>query len=255
MAEKLKEIINNRIVGIMAFGNSIKELEKYIIELKNYDICWATLNAFPVMEDYILSKIDKQLDIVFDCSTVIESQIMKYEDLRLPRLDNFLARNYNNCWLTSYGITRDLKAMNRGSILEEYKDKIIIVDNIFPTDCIPYFMSVPNSITLLIGAMMYGKAKKIILFGYDGFNGFPEDAINSYYHPELAKKEQLIALGGYSDSNLNLGTHLFKKNFTRIYNDYRQLFGNVEIINCSFNSVYDNIRKIKYENLKEILDE
>ena len=40
MINKLKNIIGNRIVCIVAFGKSVKELENHIEKLKNYDVCW-----------------------------------------------------------------------------------------------------------------------------------------------------------------------------------------------------------------------
>jgi len=250
----LSSIINNRIVGIMAHGSSIERLESYIGGLKNYDICWASLGLFTVMEDYILNKINKKLDIVMDCSTVSESLQSNYEEnIRLPRILNFLSRNTNNLWITTHGLIRDIVSKRRPTWLSTYNNTIFEVDDIFPTTDRPFYMSVPNSLTLLVAAALAGGAKKIILFGCDGYTE-SENNLHTYYQPILQRIERLHALGDIMNEGIVRDSINFEKRFGLCVDIYKKLFNNnAEIINCSPNSIYSCIKKIDYNQLESEL--
>lgn len=253
--DRLKDIIQNRTVCILNHGKSIEKLENYITELKDKNICWASLGLFPVMEEFILSKINKQLDIVFDCATVAESFLRNYElHIRIPRIDRFLSRNYNNIWITSFGIVRDtIKGLKLIDFWIKHNSKTFIVDNIFPKNRIGCYMDVPNSITLLIASLLYGNAKRIIIFGLDGYKS-SENNINSYYKPELHQKEHLLATGNIGNTGLVRDTIDFETRFSNILNMYRSLFkNNASIYNCSNNTIYTCIEKINIEQLKDLI--
>lgn len=251
--EKLKRIINNRVVCILAHGKSIEQLEQNIEQFKDLDICWASVGLFTIMEDFILSKINKHLDIVFDCASVSESNMNYYEnEVRLPRLEKFLSRNENNLWITTHGIIRDiLKGLNKTDFLDKFRNKIFVVDSLFPTNT-SHYMSVPNSITLLIASAIAGGAKRIILFGFDGYKGDPEKGIDSYYKSEFHIQERLKALGSVIDEGINRDTINFENNFIKIWTEYVFLFkreGKLGIVNCSPNSCYSVIPKTDYEEV------
>ena len=251
----LQKIINNRICAIMAHGKSIEKLENKITDLKKYDICWTSLSVFNIMEEFILSKINKHLDIVFDCATVPDSLKENYEkNVRLPRLAEFLERNENNLWITTFGIERDtLRSLNNNWFLAKFQHKIFIVDYIFPKLKRGFYMDVPNSICLLIAALLYGGAKKIILFGFDGCTK-KDNNIDTYYKPEYHKKEHLVAIGKVGNTALYRDTLDFQQRFPILLDHYRKLFNNnAEIINCSPNSFYTVIRRITYEELEQCL--
>ena len=76
---KLSPIINRRPVFLLSHGASIYELERTILEYKDKDICWVSIGLFTNMEKYILSKIGKRLDVVFDCASVPEGFRKNYE--------------------------------------------------------------------------------------------------------------------------------------------------------------------------------
>ena len=164
---KLKVLINDRPVAILAHGKSIKELENYIEKFQKYDICWTSLGVFNMMEDFILSKINKKLDIVYDSATVSGGLLEYYETkVRLPRIREFVTRNVNNVWITTEGVIKDSVYKYDPALYLHNKDKITIVDRLFfarrPAD----YMDVPNSLTLLIASMLAGNCSKIILFGF-----------------------------------------------------------------------------------------
>jgi len=247
------KVINNKICCVLAHGKSIEKLEDFIINLKDYNICWVGIGLFTIFEEFILSKINKHLDIVFDCASVADSFLYKYENkVRLPRLEKFLEREENNLWVTTWGIIRDSVKKFKADWLIKYKSKIFVVDNIFPQNKIGFYMSVPNSVCLLIAFLLFAQAKKIILFGLDG--SLKENNIDTYYKSEYHKKEHLAALGSIGNTALKRDTLNFNNKFPTLLNLYRQLFNNnAEIINCSPNSKITVIKNISYEDLKNYL--
>lgn len=250
---KLQKIINGRPVCMLVHGKSIVELEQYIHLLKDKDICWASTGVFPMMEEFILSSIGKKLDIVFDCATVAPHLFKDYEfGVRLPRIDEFLSREENNLWCTSFGIIRDTIRPLVPIWETKYADKIQLIDNLVHPDVIPRFMDAPNSATLMIGTLLGGGASKIIVFGLDGYNGPVACPPEEYYHPELIVEERKLAIGNINDENINRDTNNLLKLFPEKLMMYREFFGNnAEVINCSSRTIYDFLPKIKYEQLLE----
>jgi len=250
----LKKIINNRTCFILAHGKSIEKLEEKIVDLKKYNICYVSLSLFNVIEEFILSKINKHLDIVFDSATVSDSFLVNYEKVRLNRLSKFLERKENNLWITTFGIERDsIRGLNNNWFLEKHQNKMFIVDYIFPSSLRGNLMSVPNSVCLLIASLLYGGAKKIILFGFDGCLK-QENNLDTYYKPEYHKEEHLLATGKEGNTGLYRDTLNFQQVFPILLHQYRNLFkNNAEILNCSPNSAYTVIKKISYEELEKCL--
>lgn len=256
MNTKISEIINNRPVALVLQGKSVNELESRIQEFKDLNICWVALGLFTTIEEFILSKINKQLEIVFDCATVPESRLYSYEtNERLPRLDRFLSRNTNNLWITSNGIIRDtIKGLHQESFFNKHYNKIFIVDNLFPKKNISDYMNVPNSAALFLGALISGNPKNIVIFGLDGYSGNVNEGINSYYRPQYASMERQNALGSISDEGISRDTNNFISKFPTVLKKYRKLFNNyIEIYNCSPNSLYKIPKNISYNEALKIL--
>ena len=251
--ERLKKIINNRVVAVIAHGKSVEELEKRIEEFKKFDICWATLNQFPIMEKFILNKIDKQLDIVFDSSTITRDLAEEFEkSVRIPRLKEFLERKYKNMWITTEGVLKwYLLPFGYKDFLFKHNRKILIIDDLIPKQ----FLSVPNSLTLLLSSVAIGGAKTILLFGADGCTGNYIDNIKSFYKPEYQAKERMMSIGNIIDSSVTRDAEDFQHRFMRIYHTHCQLHNIVPptIINCSENSTYRIFQKLEYKELEKWL--
>ena len=250
--ESVKKVIRNRPVCIMSHGNSIAELENHIEEFRDKDICWMSFSVFPIMEKYILSKIGKDLDIVFDCATVPHARIEHYElTQRVPRLEDFLSRSKDKIWITSHGIIRDCITPYYPYFLDKYYDQITLIDSFFPSNETAKYMDVPNSVCFLIASALAGGASKVIIFGLDGSR---DNGVESYYKHEYHMIERKSALGDYQDAGIPRDTKGFQERVTIILERYRNLFNNkAEIFNCSPQSLYDVLPKIKYNELENIL--
>ena len=257
---KLQEIINNKPLVICLQGKSIQELEDRIEEFKDLNICWGAMNRFDVYQKYILNKIDKKLQIVMDVGEV--PYVEAYEKaIRVPRWKNYL-KDSDNILITSREIIENIKQYADWNMLEEYSDRLIIIE-----ECrkIP----VPNSIMLYLMCLAKFNVSKIILFGFDGF-GNPKafkdtpvwdgtelayehqnKSLSSYYKQEAVLEERRA---GYQDeraSDLHSNCPTYNdqaiKTLTKFCQDNNLQFP--EIINCSINSLYTIHRKISYDQL------
>lgn len=254
---RLKKIINKRTVGIIAQGKSINELETRMHEFKDYDVCWMGTGQFDTVEKFIMEPVGKSLDIVFDSSSIPESRVPIYErTMRIPRLEYYLSKDPSKLWITSHGIYRDaIQQLKLYDFWEKYKEQALIVDSIFPRDEIPFYMDVPNTLSMAAGVALAGGAKNIILFGCDGYTGPVNtgEGILTYYRPEEVKKERMAALGSIEDPGINRDTGAFQKRFKEVYMRYANLFNNCpDVYNCSPITLYTHIRKINYDQALEL---
>jgi len=247
----LDNIINGRTVAICAHGISIETLENRIEEFKDYDICWASLNLFTIVEDNILNKIGKRLDLMLDTSTIAKPLMAKFErDRRIPRLTEFLSRGDNNMWLTTEGLLRDqIRPLGYEDLLNKYWLKILALDKIYSP------LSVPNSISLLLCAAAVGGARNIVLFGYDGYWGTYQDNISSYYKSDEVAIERQYAVGNKVDSDVAKDTVNFNRYFWNIYQKWCSKYEikPVDIFNCSTKSLYDIFPKVTYDQVHQVL--
>ena len=245
--EKIKDIIKGRPVAILLHGSSVDELEQRIESFRNVDICWSALGNFPVFEKYILSKINKRLDFIFDCATVPESRYDIYEPVRQKRILDYLAREDNNMWVTAHGMIRD----QFNNIIP---DKTAIVDRIFPREEVGPYMNVPNSATLHIAAALYGGASAIYIFGLDGYVGDVELGYKFYYKPEETYKERMLALGRLEDPGINRDSMVFDDRIPGIIHKYKFLFRTTApIYNVSPVTIYKSFEKISYMDAIQLL--
>jgi hypothetical protein len=159
-------------------------------------------------------------------------------------------------WITSHGIYRDaIQRLKLYDFWEKYKEQTLIVDTLWPRDEIPKYMDVPNTLTMACGTAIAGGAKKIILFGCDGYTGPVNtgEGILTYYRPEEVKKERMAALGSIEDPGINRDTGAFQKRFKECYLRYANLFNNCpDVYNCSPITLYDHMRKINYDQALEL---
>ena len=248
---KLREIINNRTVILMFHGKSIEELEYCIEELKELDVCYASLNCFEIMENFILSKINKQLDYVYDSADVEYQYLQNFNaKLRIPRLNQYLSRNKNNLWITAYGVIRNLiRECGYEDFVFKYLDKVLLIDYLNIN------FKVPSSSFLLIGLTAICNPEKIILCGFDGYKGSIEKNIDSYYKKEIYKKQRLLATGSLNKTNIIIDTKKFEVSGLYYLKDYcnRYKIEPPKIYNCSLKSHFTIFPKISYKDLKKVI--
>jgi hypothetical protein len=114
-------------------------------------------------------------------------------------------------------------------------------------------------LTLLISSVAIGGAKKIILFGVDGYRGVNADNLNSFYKPELQAEERKLAIGDELGTGIVTDTNNFIVKFWGLYRQHCRV-NHVEpapIFNCSDHpTIYRKLfNNIKYSKLKEVINE
>lgn len=245
---RLKKLIDNRTVGIILHGRSIKELE---MRIKEYwkDICWISINQYGLVE-HILEPIDKRLSIVY-CSSFNEL-IRRQKDIK-----KFLKRKEDNLFITTLHATYHL---NNEELINKYHDKIIFAKDI------KYIGGIsPNSLTVLLYSLVNADVKKIILFGADGLlapvEEKREDGVfisDSYYKKNELRRES-------REWNLVIDTERFNQHFADTLRALcKDQMKGLEIYNCSPISVLHPHRyneaedakfffKVDYNQVKKVL--
>jgi hypothetical protein len=256
--ERIANIIKERTCCVISKGKSIEELEKKIELFRNKNICWVIQNRFDYIEEGILKKIGKSVDIVSDCATVSKPQIFEKE-VRYPRFYNYLMRNETSLLATSETVLNEiLKYKKEKDInLRDYFDKqIVTIDSLFsiPNCNKSIWNPPPNSFTLLLAFLIAGYAKKIIIFGLDGATT-NEGILKTYYRPDIVTQERRLAFGDERPGTVANDGADFAIRWGEIFELYKTSFNNpnVEIINCSPNTIFNTFRKINYDELEKEL--
>lgn len=253
----IENIIKGKIVGIMSHGASISKLEEKIDLLRDKDIVWCSFNYWDLMEDCILSKINKKLDIVLDCAMTINYHYGKFDNIRKYekeiRIPNFI-KLLNRGTLTI--TNRDL-IKNKYGVLFNNEDFYKQYGNLFTymEDLNIQYPEMPyNTLSRLLAITLIGKPKKIILFGLDGYMG-ENRGLETYYKPRLWLKRKELLDEVVMKPKFK---HMLRDDTIDAQNNYLKYCKTVcevhninlpEIVNCNPNSIIDVFRKINYEEL------
>lgn len=251
--EKLKELIKGKTCCVLTPGKSLTILEERIEEFKDLDVVWIGMNYCDHIEEAILKKIDKQFDMISDCTTVAIPQ--NYEPERIQRYEKFLGRGTNLLFISDLVKVECFQKFGRIDILEKYADKIATIDDVFTGPDYPQeiWNKPPNSITLLFAALIAGMAKKVIMFGFDGRLESNYNSIDSYYKADIIKEHRVKAYGQYLNiGSLTSDSKDFNVKFIHLLQMYKAIYSNpnIEIINCSPDSIYTAFKKINYDQVK-----
>lgn len=238
---KLRNIVSNKICAIVAHGKSIEELEKHIVDFKDFDLCWCGMNYFIPTEN-ILKKVGKMFDVIFDSS--LTENAKNYElNWRLPKLTEYLSRNYNNCFLTlSHNLPPVWQAVGKGEFATIFQNKIVYGEDLgFNTD--QFCVSIP----LFISCLVVEGAKAVIVFGMDAnVNG-----VEGYYRPDLMIEDKKMAGHEKFFINVKGDAHNVNTSYIKVLDEIckSKTIKKPEIINVSPNSAITIFKKMNYNEV------
>jgi len=257
---RLVDKIKNKIVCIVLHGKSIEELENRIEEFNNDNICWVSMNTFDIVQNNILNKINKQLDIIYHFSLhrgniEIEVQI---PNLKQAIDKGSLLITNKNLFIDAY--TR----LQQEEFINEYKDKVLLLDDIKTKANIPLEKveaGLPTICYILYSLIIMG-ASKIIVFGFDGSDyDINTSDMNSYYKSDIVfsrtvlPKEKVENLAKGFLGSIGYDTLSINNNFLAIYEKIKSSFNLSElpiILNCS---PISKIKVFKIIDYNEALEE
>lgn len=250
------EMIKGNTCLVFASGKSLEEFERRKEEFKDLRAIWVGLNYFKLSEDFILKKISKRFNIVFDCAEVSHPEIYEPQH-RVPILNEYLSRKEPNFWITAYNLLKQMRQTGQNEFVQKHKNKIVILNEILLLPEFPTEVKVrpPNSLSYLLSVLTYWKAKKIIIFGFDGLlkddNRSNEENIQTYYKAEFVRQERILGCGWLHPGILAWDSEQFDERFPKIFEIYKEIFkSNTEIVNCSPKTIIKCLRTINYDQLK-----
>ena len=176
--ERFESVVAGRDVAILLQGPSIRQLEERIGELAGEDICYASLNQFPQIDERVLSKIGERLDVVMVGNPL---SFVKHEE----QVYEFLARDENNMLAGTDFMTTtvDVNKFGGKTFRERFDSKLIYFDcqHYYPPTLIrPLHFSSGNTLSVLIPFLLLAKPRRIFIFGSDG-GGDPTSNDGAYF--------------------------------------------------------------------------
>lgn len=177
-----------KTILIVIHGKSVEELERRITDFKDLNVHWGSMSTFHIPQKYILDKINKKFDIVFDSSTV-KNEIEYETRLRLPRLRKYFDTTDGKyiCTRTDKNNLYNLRSVIDSPFNNSYRDRIIYTEDI-GIDPNPFCVS----LHLYIACLAKLGYERIVLFGADG-GGIEGNNIASYYKSEEILEDKKIA--------------------------------------------------------------
>ncbi len=239
--------IKNKTCLVVLLGKSVEELEERIESFKDADIVWCSISNFDIPQKYILDKINKKIEIVYDSGTVANAE--DYErKYRLPRLSKYLDKEENNLYISTNNDKNNLYELRERIAPEfnlKYRNKIIYTSEIGID---------PNSfcvsLHLYIACLYKLGCSQVILFGADGDKPHTyNNHIDSYYKSDLIKADKIAC--GNLVYNLVGDSDNINKSYVPLLT---KTLGYVpEVLNCSLDSSYSVFKKVSYDKVINLL--
>ena len=239
--EQVQQRLNRRPVLILLHGKSIAELEDNIVDMKDLNVCYCSINYFTLIEEHILNRIDRRLDFVYDSSFIPDEYRQNFEcKYRLPRVKGFLDSSKDKFFITTKGnLERMCVDTGNEDFIVKYENQIFLIDDL------PLNLNAPNSAILLVGVCIALQVPFITVLGFDGFKGtVQEDLLQSYYKSDLyIKNHRYPSVGNIEPSLLPTETLNIEARGLGIIQQYCRDLGVFmpKIYNCSPNTIYKEL--------------
>lgn len=241
------EIINSHQPVVLLNGPSIKDILKHINKLSDKKILFYAINNKFILEDAILSKINKKVD-VWQVTCTIEIKRFAQE------IVDFLSRKESFLFLTnSEALSKISDVLDLNKDIIDFS-KIFLMDNI----CYNLYKTIDgnynpsqwgkiNSLGSLLSFLTLSRSKSpIYLFGCDGISESSENNENTYFHQKevIKRRKEINNSGIYKDMQL----------FNEKWHEISQIFFTDrgfkirKILNVNPNSHYTCFDLISYED-------
>lgn len=215
--QRIKEIINDRPVGILLPGHSAKILEDNIWKLSD-TYCWIGINKFSVMEMNILHKVDLHFEIAF----IIADGFFD-DSYEMAYIRRFLERPERNLVITK--CKESVRNRYPDDMVNKYPDKVLLANEDAKSGGI--------SLSILLKILEREGCKKVVLFGADGYS-------DNKNEPYYRNNEQYP---------VNPKTRTDRQPpDTQSLNETHKI-GKMPVLNCNMNSHYETFKKIEIGEL------
>ena len=244
--EAFKRIVGNRDIALLVHGPSIRQLEERIGELAGQDVCYASLNQFPRMEESMLPKIGEKLDLVMIGNPLSFSE---HEE----QIYEFLSRDDDNMFITSEFATTGMDAarVGNGGFKQAFASKLIYFESQFyypPMPARPLHFPSGNTLSVLLPFLLLGEPRRIFLFGSDG-GGDSKSRNGAYFFSDAPESDVDHRRVTETYRRLRLDARQCDQNVGPSMITVSAMYGvpMPEVYNVCLDSAYEAFPKISYD--------
>src|ERR1700736_5240322 len=163
--QRLSEIVGSRDVLVMAQGPSFAQFAERMQEFADFDFAIATLNSFPPIEHELSKGLGRTADLLLLTHPgSIQSWHGEFEAFVDRPSQNLVATTrYALSALSEFGINED-------EFVSHHDNRFLVVvgDGGPPLPARPLHFESGSTLSLLIPLLLFGRPKRIFLFGADG---------------------------------------------------------------------------------------
>ncbi len=237
--ERLKQLVDKKVVCILLHGASLKKLEQNPQILDRPNLVIAGMNNFYGTEQKILNRIGRDYDLLL-CTSTMEIP-RRYDDI-----SRALDTNPKALFITTLlAISSMLTPI---PFVEKYRERIILVPQIPPWTGT---VNQPPSLCVYLKALTEANPHKVVLFGCDGAPaGITADKQKqSYWNPGMFD-------GTGRPTQISLDTSLFNTHYMVDYKEpLHKMFGRtLGVINCNTESHITQFPVVPYSEIGEYLE-
>lgn len=227
--ERLARLVRGKVVGFLLHGSSASAFPQFVAEASGSDVVWVTVNHFALLEERLLRPIGQTFSAVFCCA---DGEMER----RLADLIGFLQRPKPKLL-----ITRSDHLRAHAAKLEPHRAHIALTK-------LPPIWPYPNSLTVFLRLLVQAGARRVVLFGSDGYLGEDDVSIHTYVGAEQFVREKRY-------SGILLDTLLFNAHMPRVLARWQERLGDAfpEIVNCSPGTLIQAFLTIPYANAADAL--
>lgn len=167
--ERLRRIIRKRDVFVFVHGPSVRDFEARISAFAGRDICFMTGHSFAFFETALLSKIERQVELVMVTNFMTMSR-------HYDQVQAYVKRSGANMLLTGRHCLDlcTIDGMDSAKFEQQFDDKLLIFPTpgsfAVPRPDSPLSFPIGNTLACMLPFLVIGEAKRVFIFGADGIS-------------------------------------------------------------------------------------
>jgi tetratricopeptide (TPR) repeat protein len=164
--QRISDVIGGRDLFVMLQGPSFADFAARADEFASFDFAVATMNSFPPVEEELVRRVGREVDLLLISHP---GTIQAWHD----ELEHFLSRPSRNLLATTRYALSGLEEFDtdQDAFIKRHDERLLIFEPHGGPPIPPrplHFESGSPTVALLIPLLLFGKPRRVFLFGADG---------------------------------------------------------------------------------------